>query len=348
MRAMTVIPGRPDSAELTERPEPEPKKGELLVEPLFLGVCGTDREILDGAHGEPPPGEERLVIGHELLGRVKAAGGGLEAGQLVAGIVRRPDPVPCACCARGEWDMCRNGQYTERGIKALDGYGAELVAIEEDFAIPVPADLGNLGVLTEPSSILAKAWEQIDRIATRACSVHERVLVTGAGPIGLLAALMGRQRGLEVHVLERATEGIKPRVVKDLGAEYHTGDVVEVAQACEPDIVIECTGVAELVAGAMQHTAPGAIVCLTGVAPSRNLNVDIGTLNNELVLENDVVFGSVNANRRHFEQAVEALRTADHDWLRRLITRTVPLDSWQDAIEKGDDDIKVVVEFPER
>jgi glucose 1-dehydrogenase len=339
---MTVIPGNAGSAELTELPEPEPKDGELLVEPLYLGVCGTDREILDGAHGEAPPGRERLVLGHELLGRVR------DTGQLVAGIVRRPDPVPCACCANGEWDMCRNGQYTERGIKELDGYGAELVAIEESFAIPIPDELGTLGVLTEPSSILAKAWEQIDRIATRACSVHERVLVTGAGPIGLLAALMGVQRGLEVHVLDRATEGIKPEVVAALGAHYRTGDITDVARKLEPDIVVECTGVAELVAGAMQHTAPGAIVCLTGVAASRNLSVDVGALNNELVLENDVVFGSVNANRRHFEQAVEALRKADPDWLRRIITRTVPLDSWTDALEKGDDDIKVVVEFPQR
>ena len=312
MRAITVIPGEPDSAELSELPEPEAKDGELLVEPLYLGVCGTDREILDGVHGEPPPGQERLVLGHELLGRVR------DTGQLVAGIVRRPDPVPCACCAKGEWDMCRNGQYTERGIKGLNGYGAELVTIEEDFAIHIPEELGTLGVLTEPSSILAKAWEQIERIATRACSQHERVLVTGAGPIGLLAALMGVQRGLAVHVLDRATEGIKPEVVGELGA------------------------------GAMQHTAPGAIVCLTGVAASRNLSVDVGALNNELVLENDVVFGSVNANRRHFEQAVEALRTADQDWLRRLITRTVPLDSWTDSLEKGDDDIKTVVEFPHR
>jgi threonine dehydrogenase-like Zn-dependent dehydrogenase len=348
MRAMTVIPGQEGSAELTDLPEPEPKDGELVVEPLYLGVCGTDREILDGAHGEPPPGSERLVLGHELLGRVREAGGGFEAGQLVAGIVRRPDPVPCACCAKGEWDMCRNGQYTERGIKALDGYGAELVTIEEDFAIPIPDELGTLGVLTEPSSILAKAWEQIDRIATRACSVHERVLVTGAGPIGLLAALMGVQRKLEVHVLDRATDGIKPEVVSALGAEYHTGDITEVSERCNPDIVVECTGVAELVASAMQHTAPGAIVCLTGVAASRNLSVDVGALNNELVLENDVVFGSVNANRRHFEQAVDALRAADHDWLRRLITRTVPLERWTEALEKGDDDIKVVVEFAHR
>jgi glucose 1-dehydrogenase len=342
MRAMTVIPGQADSAELTGLPEPEPKDGDLLVEPLYLGVCGTDREILDGAHGEAPPGHERLVLGHELLGRVRGTG------QLVAGIVRRPDPVPCACCAKGEWDMCRNGQYTERGIKALDGYGAELVTIEEDFAIPIPDELGTLGVLTEPASILAKAWEQIDRIATRACSPHERVLVTGAGPIGLLAALMGTERELEVHVLDRATEGIKPEVVGALGAHYHTGDISEVSEQVEPDLVVECTGVAELVAGAMRHTAPGAIVCLTGVSASRNLSVDVGALNNELVLENDVVFGSVNANRRHFEQAVKSLRSADPDWLRRLITRTVPLERWQEALEKGDDDIKVVVEFGER
>jgi len=125
-------------------------------------------------------------------------------------------------------------------------------------------------------------------------------------------------------------------------------DITEVAKQCDPDVVVECTGVAELVAGAMQHTAPGAIVCLTGVAASRSLSVDVGALNNELVLENDVVFGSVNANRRHFEQAVSSLREADPDWLGRLITRTVPLDRWTDALEKGDDDIKVVVDFSQR
>ena len=170
----------------------------------------------------------------------------------------------------------------------------------------------------------------------------------GAGPIGLLGALMGAQRGLELHVLDRATEGPKPEAVQALGGRYHTGDVTEVAEEIEPDLVVECTGVAELVAGAMQHTAPGAIVCLTGVSPSRTLSLDVGALNNELVLENDVIFGSVNANRRHFEQAVKSLTDADQDWLRRLITRTVPLDHWPEALKKGDDDIKVVVEFATR
>jgi glucose 1-dehydrogenase len=346
IRAITILPGRADSAELSELPEP-PGDGSVLVDALALGICGTDAELIAGEYGWAPPGRERLVLGHESLGRVleAPADSRLAAGDLVAGIVRRPDPVPCPCCARGEWDMCRNGEYTERGIKALDGYGAELVTLEEDFAVPIPDELGTLGVLAEPASILAKAWEQIDRISTRACSAHERVLVTGAGPIGLLAALMGVQRGLETHVLDRATEGIKPEVVKALGAHYHSGDITEVSKVCSPDVVVECTGVAELVAGAMRHTAPGAVVCLTGVAASRNLSVDIGALNNELVLENDVVFGSVNANRRHFEQAVTSLREADRDWLRMLITRTVPFERWQEALEKGDDDIKVVVEF---
>jgi glucose 1-dehydrogenase len=158
--------------------------------------------------------------------------------------------------------------------------------------------------------------------------------------------LMGRLRDLDVHVLDVATEGLKPELVGALGAVYHSGEVTEVAMRVEPDIVIECTGVAELVVAAMQHTPPGAIVCLTGVASARSLCVDVGALNNELVLENDVVFGSVNANRRHFEQAADALREADHEWLRRLITRSVPLERWHESLEKGHDDIKVVVEFP--
>jgi threonine dehydrogenase-like Zn-dependent dehydrogenase len=348
VRAITVVPGDPASAELGEVPEPQAGPGDMLVEPLLLGVCGTDREIAGGVHGEAPEGEQRLVLGHELLARVRSApdGSGPREGDLVAGIVRRLDPDPCACCARGEWDMCRNGRYTERGIKGRDGFGAEVVALESEFAVTLDHELGGLGVLTEPASVVAKAWEQIERIGERACSDHRRALVTGAGPIGLLAALMGVQRGLEVHLLDRVEEGLKPNLVRDLGAAYHTGSVEELAGETEPDIIVECTGVAQLVVDAMQHNAPGAIVCLTGVAPRRSLSIDVGALNNEVALENDVVFGSVNANRRHFEQAGEALREADQSWLERLITRRVPLERWQDSLDKAEDDIKTVIEFP--
>ena len=136
------------------------------MEGLLTGICGTDLELVSGAFGSGRAGADHLVIGHESLGRVLEApvGSGFTTGDLVAGVVRRPDPVPCPACARGEWDFCRNGQYTERGIKEMDGYGAERWRVDPYFAVPVPAALGELGVLVEPASILTKAWEQVDQV----------------------------------------------------------------------------------------------------------------------------------------------------------------------------------------
>jgi glucose 1-dehydrogenase len=313
-----------------------------------LGLCGTDREIVAGEYGWSPPGRERLVLGHESLGRVREAppSSGLARGDLVAGIVRRPDPEPCPCCARGEFDMCRNGRYRERGIKELDGFGAERVVLEPDYAVKVDPDLGLCGVLVEPTSVVAKAWEQIDGVAAHACRPLENVLVTGAGPIGLLSALLGAQRHYRMHVLDRVTDGPKPALAAALGAEYHTGSIAEACAAAEPDIVVECTGAPELVVEAVQATAPGAIVCLTGVSPrGRTLSVDVGAVNNELVLENAVVLGSVNANRRHFQGGAEALAGADRDWLEGLITRRVALNRWDEALDRRPDDVKTVIEF---
>src|SRR5207253_7928632 len=112
---------------LDEVPAPPASEGAVLVRALSLGICGTDREIIDGDYGWPPPGVDRLIIGHESLGVVEQApeDSGFAHGNLVVGIVRRPDPVPCACCAINEWDMCRNGLFTERGIKQRNGYGSE-------------------------------------------------------------------------------------------------------------------------------------------------------------------------------------------------------------------------------
>jgi threonine dehydrogenase-like Zn-dependent dehydrogenase len=346
--AITVTPGAPGHAELATVPQPHRHDGELLVEMLALGVCGTDREIVGGGYGSPPPGSDRLVLGHESLGRVREAppGGDLEPGDLVAGVVRRPDPEPCPCCARGEFDMCRNGGYRERGIKELDGFGAELVTLEPDYAVRLDPALGSVGVLTEPTSVVAKAWEQIDRAEAQACRPLKSVLVTGAGPIGLLAALLGVQRGLRVHVLDRVDEGPKPALTQALGASYHSGSVRDACGAAEPDVVIECTGAPGLVADALHATAPGAIVCLVGLSPrDQRLRIDVGALNDELVLENDVVMGSVNANRRHFAAAAGALAGADRDWLEGLITRRVPIDRWSEALDRRPDDIKTVIEL---
>jgi threonine dehydrogenase-like Zn-dependent dehydrogenase len=345
MRAITVVPGEPGSARLEEIEEPAPERGAVLVEALAIGVCGTDGEIIRGKYGWASPGRTRLVLGHESLGRVLEApdDAPIAAGDLVVGIVRRPDPEPCACCAVGEFDQCRNGRYTERGIKEIDGYGSERWRVEPGFAVRVDPQLGRLGVLLEPASIVAKAWEQIDRIGRRACTRIETVLVTGAGTIGLLAALLARQRGLAVHVLDVVAHGPKPAAVAALGATYHHGDVKEVGDV---DVVVEATGVGRLVFDVIAQTNAGGIVCLTGVSPAgRTIEIDAGALNRDLVLENDVVFGSVNANRRHYELAGDALARADREWLERLVTRWVPLDRWCTALEPSDDDIKVAIAF---
>ncbi|MDX3866518.1 glucose 1-dehydrogenase [Streptomyces scabiei] len=348
MRALTVRPGVRESVQVRDVPEAVPAAGELLVQGLAVGVCGTDREIARGEYGWAPPGREWLVLGHESLGRVRQAppGSGFSAGDLVAGVVRRPDPEPCGACARGEFDMCRNGRYTERGIKEIDGYGAQVWCVEADYAVKLEPHLERVGVLLEPTTVMAKAWEQVERVGARSWFEPRRVLVTGAGPIGLLAALLGTQRGLEVHVLDRVTEGPKPALVRDLGAAFHAEGIEQVISAVCPDVVIEATGASQLVFASLTGTAAYGVVCLTGVSPAgRRVSVDAGAINREIVLENDAVVGSVNANLRHYRQAADALAKADRSWLERLITRRVPLERAMEAFTPQPDDVKVVIEL---
>jgi len=343
-----VQPGHAGSLAVEDVPDPQPGVGDLLVDGLAVGVCGTDKEIAGGEYGWAPPGRQRLVVGHESLGRVRQApaDSGFASGDLVVGVVRRPDPVPCGACAHGAFDMCRNGRYTERGIKSLDGYASQSWTLAPDYAVRLAPGLGDVGVLVEPTSVVAKAWEEIERIGSRSWFEPERVLVTGAGPIGLLAAMLGRQRGLEVHVLDQVRSGPKPGLVEALGATYHCDGFDQAVAGGRPDIVIEATGVAPLVVAAMAGTASYGIVCLTGVStPGRTVSLDAGGLNRSIVLENDVVFGSVNANLRHYGLAADALSAADPEWLGRLVSRRVPLESFAEAFESRDDDVKVVLDL---
>jgi threonine dehydrogenase-like Zn-dependent dehydrogenase len=238
--------------------------------------------------------------------------------------------------------MCRNGLYTERGIKQRHGYGSERYRVEADFLIDVPAALGLNAVLLEPTSVVAKAWEHVTRIGERAPGWSpECALITGAGPVGLLAAMMGVQQGLAIHVLDHNRDGPKPELVRALGGIYHTefGNLA-------PDIVLECTGAAPVIADVLCRTAAGGVVCLAGVSSGgRSLPFDIGGYNRTMVLDNNVVFGSVNANRHHYRQAAQALAKADPAWLARLITRRVPLARWAEAFERRRGDIKVVIDF---
>jgi hypothetical protein len=182
MKAITVEPLKPGTARYEDVPEPDLRDGSILVEAVAVGVCGTDAEIVEGKYGWAPPGQTRLVLGHESLGRVIDPGprSSLKKGDLVVGIVRRPDPVPCPNCAVGEWDMCTNGLYTERGIKEIHGFMSERWRIEPEYAIKVDPSLGILGVLLEPTTVVTKAMESVLTLGRRSFWEPKTVVVTGA------------------------------------------------------------------------------------------------------------------------------------------------------------------------
>jgi len=346
MKAITVEPLKPETARLEDVPDPDVRDGAVLVEAIAVGVCGTDVEIVEGKYGWAPRGKARLVLGHESLGRVLDPGpsAALKQGDLVVGIVRRPDPVPCPNCAVGEWDMCRNGQYTERGIKEIDGFMSERWRIEPEYAMKVDPSLGLLGVLLEPTTVVTKAWEQVTAVGQRAFWEPRTVLVTGAGPIGLLAALVGKQHGLDVHVLDRVDSGPKPELVRALGATYHTGSVSDIG--FEPDVVVECTGVGQVIADSLQAVGAGGILCLTGVGTGgRTTGFSTADVAATMVLRNNVIVGSVNANKRHWYKAGQALAAADRSWLSRLLTRREPPQEFMRALQRTPEDIKVVIQF---
>ncbi len=350
MRALTVIPKQKNSLATADMPEPDASLGDLLVEGIAVGVCGTDHELADGLYGWAPEGSERLIIGHEGLGRVVEApdGSDFSDGDLVVSIVRMPDPVPCGACAHGEWDMCRNGKYTEHGIKELHGFAAERWRVQSKHTVRLDPSLASVGMLLEPTTVVAKAWEQVDRVGGRGWFDPKSVLITGAGPIGLLGAMIGTQRGLDVHVLDQVTDGPKPDLVTALGATYHSEPVDDVLHAVRPEIVIEGTGAVPVIKAALHDSSPYTITVLTGISnPGSQTTVDLGALNRDLVLDNGAVVGSVNANRRHYEAGAAALAGADRDWLERLVTRRVPLEQFSDAFAPKPDDVKVVLTLQE-
>jgi threonine dehydrogenase-like Zn-dependent dehydrogenase len=354
MRAVTITPGRPGRARMVELPDPSPGEGELLVEVLSVGVDGTDDELVSGAYGQAPPGEHQLVIGHESLGRVREPAGGLAAGQLVAAIVRRPDPVPCLNCAHDEWDYCLNGRYTERGIKGRHGFLAEYYTERPEYLVAVPDELASVGMVVEPTTIGVKALEQVDTIQRRMTWQPRRALVTGAGPIGLLAAALLALRDLEVIVYDRAESGPKLDLARGLGARYVQADSLALghdlaAEVGPIDIAIEATGVSPLAFQLLDTVGPNGVAVLTGVSGGdRTSQLPVDHLNLETVLHNKVLVGTVNADRANFEAAVRDLVAVQRrwpGWLDRLITRRVPLARYDEALRRGPDDVKVVIDI---
>jgi threonine dehydrogenase-like Zn-dependent dehydrogenase len=305
---------------MIEVPTPTRKgEREVTVRIREVGLCGTDREIAEFQHGAPAKGSDRIVLGHEALGEVVDVGPGvrtLAPGDLVAPTVRRPCVDPdCTACRVGRQDYCISGGFTERGITGADGFMTELVVEEERYLVRVPRVLAEVGVLIEPLAVAAKASLELDAMLRRYPwePLGLRALVLGAGPIGLLSAMMLVARGAKtfVYSLEPA-DSDRAKLTRSFGAEYISAGDTLLSQLSSrigrADIVFEAVGTAKVAFGALAALAPNGIYILSGVPGARGpIEIDLDRVMRDIVLKNQVLFGTVNASRGAFEAAVRQL-----------------------------------------
>lgn len=331
MIALVTRPGEAHSTHVAELPDVPAREGEVLVRTLEVGVCGTDREISEGLFGIAPKGEELLVLGHESLGVVERDGYGFSRGDLVTATVRR-SCGRCIACANDSPDSCLTGDYSERGITRLHGFARERVAEDPAQLIAIPPALGRLGVLAEPTSICERALRHARTIGGRHPWQLERALVIGAGAIGMLTTYLLRLAGLEVW-----TASLEPRneLVEASGARYVCTADTELSELGRFDVVVEAAGNAQLMAQTLGLLRRSGVACLLGLDPrKRTVELDGPVLGVDAVLENRVLFGSVNANRQDWVAAVEDLARARERWpaaLEQFVALRVALPRFADA-----------------
>jgi glucose 1-dehydrogenase len=327
MKAVAVLPGRPGSVHLRDIPAPRPddqphphvctipEGRAVLVRALQVGVDATDREINEALYGNPPPGGEHLVIGHESFGEVVAVGDRVtevQPGDYVSCTVRRPGGSLYDRIGRN--DVTGEEVYYERGINLCHGFLTESFVDDAEYIVKVPQGLKPLGVLAEPASVCAKAIEQAF-LAQQRLQVWDpkRAFVLGAGQIGLLATMMLRLRGLEVYTLAtKPAPNLKAEIARAYGATYVSTRQTPLADLARevgrPDLIFEATGNAESCMRAMEVLAiNGALVWTSITGGSRPVTVDAAKVNLEWVLGNKLLVASVNGNRRHFELGLQAL-----------------------------------------
>ena len=339
MQALVTIPGVAHSTRVADVAEPRAAPGTVLLRPLEVGVCGTDREISEGLFGIPPDGAERLVLGHEVLARVESDAHGFSPGDLVAATVRR-SCRRCDACAHGSPDACESGRYVERGITRLDGFACELIAEAAEELVAVPASLGRLGVLAEPASICARALRHIEVVGGRQYWSKRRALVVGAGAIGMLATYFLRLEGLEVWTAARGpATSPKGELVAASGAHYVSVAETPLSALAEEaggfDLVIEAAGDAQTMLDTIGFLRRNGVVCLLGLdGRGQRVSMDGTVIGVDVVLQNRAVFGSVNARRDDWRAAVDLL---DRTWTRwpdaveSFVGRRVPLDDFAEA-----------------
>jgi threonine dehydrogenase-like Zn-dependent dehydrogenase len=342
MQALVTVPGITGSTRVADVPAPEPRGDQILLRALEVGVCGTDREIDEGHFGVAPDGEEQLVLGHELLARVERGGHGFAEGDLVAATVRR-SCGRCAACAAGAPDACLTGDYLERGITRLHGFASELVAESPEHLVAVPPSLDRLGVLAEPASVCERGLRHVRVIGARQPWHPGRVLVLGAGAIGMLGTYLLRLEGFEVWTASRSAHPKRTPLIEACGARPVATDDTSLHDLARDvggfDVVLEAAGDAQLMLDALALLARNGVACLLGIdGRPRDISIDGRVLGVDAILQNRAIFGSVNANDVDWTAAVGHLDEARKRWpeaLEAFVGRRVPLDAFEDAFGFG-------------
>ena len=368
MKAIAIIPGT-TTVSLIDVAEPQvTAPDEVKIKTMQVGICGTDREEVSGGRADAPPGEEKLIIGHEMFGEVVDVGTAVtkvKRGDYGVFMVRR-GCGKCKACLNGRSDLCYTGDYTERGIKGANGFQALYVVDKEQYLVQVPNEMKDVGVLTEPMSVAAKAIDEaqlIQRARLREFESAEnwfagrKTLVAGIGAIGLMAAFALRLRGAEVIGMDIVDEDtLRPQILKAIGGTYVDGRKVKVTdldESCgEVDFVFEATGIAQLEFQLIDAMGMNGIYVATGIpGGERPLTIEGASLMKQLVLKNGVVLGSVNASLAHYGMAVDDLHACLQKWpeqIRAVITEKIPYQKFNEALHQHSaGEIKVVVEWNE-
>ena len=355
MKAIVVKPGVRDSIHMRDMPDPRLKSDQVAVKMIRAGLCRTDAEISEGHYGEAPEGEEYLILGHENFGVVEQVGAkvkGFKTGDFVVATVRRP--CRCYTCKIGQNDMCHRGAYQERGILGRHGFMAEYYVDSPEWLNKIPKGLTEIGVLLEPMSVVEKAIDHSFLLQRRLEWKPKTGLVLGDGPIGLLAAAVMRTRSLDTHLVGREPETAwRAQLAKKMGVTYHSvadQTIFEVKAEIPPiDIAVEATGAASVAFDGMQILGRNGVLCLLSLTGgSMTADQPIERINRQLVLGNQVVFGSVNAGSRHFQMGLKDFATIEKKWpgiLRQLITTRLPWEKYNDWFAERGSGIKTTLEI---
>ncbi len=369
MKAVAVFPSR-KTIEVIDHPVPALGGTEdVRLKMLEVGVCGTDREIAAFEYGTPPDGSEYLVIGHESLGEVVETGSavtGLKVGDLVVTMVRRPCNHPeCVACRAGRQDFCFTGDFTERGIKQQHGFMTEQVVDHQKYMNVVPGTLRDVAILVEPLTIAEKALIQVGEVQRRLpwgltnqageeakVNYQHNAVVLGAGPVGLLGAMALIAAGFKTYVYSRAADPQeKMALLASIGGTFIAAEQTPVEKLPDLggniDLVYEAVGASSMAIDVMRIIGTNSVFVFTGV-PGRKgpISIDADLIMRNLVLKNQVVFGTVNASKTAFEYAIRDLEQFNQKWpeaVRKLITGRYPMEGAKDLLIGKSGGIKNVI-----